>query len=472
MEDPSVLCYLFLSVLNAVSDEISFTIYLLFFVLLILSAFFSASETAFSSVNIIRLRNANEEGRKGARKALYIAENFDKTLSAVLIGNNIVNIGMASIATVVAIKLIGDAQGPLYATLISTIIILLFAEILPKSFAKENALIFCLKASWILLVILKIFYPIIFLVMKLKSLLSKIFAKDTGNNLPSVTEDELEVIIDTMKEEGVIEHEEREMIRSVLDLSETNVYDIMTPRVDMVGVYLDDDIEYIKDCFVKEKFSRMPVYKETKDNVVGILYQRDFYEALIAEKDYSKINIEKLMKKPLYVPKSMRVDNLMELLQRNKQHLAIVSDEYGGTSGLVTMEDCLEELVGEIYDEHDEEEFEIKKIDEFNYDINPSIPLEDLFEKLNLGKIPDTQYNSVGGWLYEMLEEIPTIGDKYIYTSLVKKDNNSIDNDEFIELILTFTVKEIQNRRMEKIHLEIKQVDLKDKKNNNGQKDL
>src|SRR5690554_5665776 len=178
---------------------------MLFFVLLIFSAFFSASETAFSSVNIIRLRNLNEEGKKGARKALYIAENFDKTLSAVLIGNNIVNIGMASIATVVAIKLIGDAQGPLYATLISTIIILVFAEILPKSFAKENALIFCLKASWILLVILKIFYPIIFLVMKLKSLLSKLFAKDTGNNLPSVTEDELEVIIDTMKEEGVIE---------------------------------------------------------------------------------------------------------------------------------------------------------------------------------------------------------------------------------------------------------------------------
>jgi len=224
----------------------------------------------------------------------------------------------------------------------------------------------------------------------------------------------------------------------------------------------------------KEKFSRMPVYKETKDNVVGVLYQRDFFEALLTIKDYSKIKIENLMRTPIYVPKSMHVDSLMELLQRNKQHLAIVSDEYGGTSGLVTMEDCLEELVGEIYDEHDEEEIEIRKIDDNNYDINPSISLEDLFEELELGKAPDTQYNSVGGWLYEKFEEIPSIGDKYVYTSLIKIDNDvtTIEDDEYYEMILSFTVKELHNRRMKKVHLELQKQDFikehKNKDNENG----
>ncbi|HEY8365414.1 MAG TPA: hemolysin family protein [Haloplasmataceae bacterium] len=470
MEDPSVLNFIF--ALSNVAKNPSSISYILFGILLVFSAFFSASETAFSSVNIIRLKNATDEGKKGAKRALYIAENYDKTLSAILIGNNIVNIGMASLATVIAISLVNDAQGPLVATLISTIIILLFGEILPKSFAKENALTICLKFSWILLLFMKIFSPFVFLVTKLKKGLGKVLEKDKENNLPSVTEDELEVIIDTMEEEGVLEQEEKEMIRSVLDLSDTNVYDIMTPRVDMVGVYLDDDIDYIKDCFMKEKFSRMPVYKETKDNVVGILYERDFYEAILTTEDHSKINIEDLMREPIYVPKSMHVNDLMELLQRNKQHMAIVSDEYGGTSGLVTMEDCLEELVGEIYDEHDEEEYDIKKIDDYNYDINPSIPLEDLFEELGLDNAPDTHYNSVGGWIYEMLEEIPSIGDQYVYKTLVKVDNDvkTIEDDKYYEYTLTFTVRELSNRRMKKIHLEIQKSELikdnhKDKEN-------
>ncbi len=442
-------------------------------ILLILSAFFSSSETAFSSVNIIRLKNANDEGRKGAKKALYVADHFDKTLSAILIGNNIVNIASASLVTVICISLINETSGPIIATLITTIVILLVGEILPKSYAKENALSFCLRFGWLLLIFIRIFYPFIFVVMKIKKGLSSIFEKNKDHSMPSVTEDELEVIIDTMEEEGVIEEEEREMIRSVLDLGDTDVYDIMTPRVDMVGVYNDDDIEFIKDCFLKEKYSRMPVYKESKDNIVGILYERDFFEALVTIKDDSKIKITEFMRKPIYVPKSMHVDDLMELLQRNKQHLAIVSDEYGGTSGLVTMEDCLEELVGEIYDEHDEEEFEIKELDDLNYDVNASISIDDLFEELELGKAPETHYNSVGGWLYEKFEEIPIIGDQYVYTSLLKIDHDvtTIEDDEYYELILTFTVRELQNRRMKTIHLNIKRTELGNNKNRNTEND-
>ncbi len=467
VEDPSVFNEILLT--NILAKDISAFSITLFVILLLLSAFFSASEMAFSSVNVIRLKNASDEGHRGAKKALFIAENFDKTISAILIGNNIVNIANTALVTVIATDLIEGVQGPIIATLVSTVVILLFGEIFPKSFAKENSFTFCIKTSWLLYLIMQLLFPLIFLVTKLKKLVAKLFEK-SKDNMPSVTEDELEVIIDTMKEEGVLEQEEQDMIRSVLDLSDTNVYDIMTPRVDMVGVYLDDDIEFIKDCFIKEKFSRMPVYKETKDNVVGILYERDFFEALITVKDESKIKIEELMRKPIFVPKSMHVDALMELLQHNKQHLAIVSDEYGGTSGLVTMEDCLEELVGEIYDEHDEVEFEIKKINEQNYDVNANISLEDLFERLNLGKAPDTQYNSVGGWLYEKLEEIPVVGDQYVYSSLVKIDRDvmTIEDDEYYELILTFTVKELHDRRMQTINLQISRKDVEKKDNNNN----
>lgn len=436
--------------------------YFLLLVLLVLSAFFSSNETAFSSVNILRLKNAVEEKKRGAKKALYVADHFDKTLSAILIGNNIVNIGMASLATLISMELLPNSIAPFIATLVMTIIILIFGEVLPKSYAKENALNFCLNFGWLLLIMIRIFYPFIFIIMKFKNALASVFDRDNKENEPSVTEDELGVIIDTMEEEGVIEQDERQMIRSVLDLSETNVYDIMTPRVDISGVYLDDEIDYIKDSFLKDKYSRVPVYKETKDNIIGILYERDFFEAMITITDKKSITIEKLMRKPIFVPKSMHVDDLMELLQRNKQHLAIVADEYGGTAGLVTMEDCLEELVGEIYDEHDEEEFEIRKHDEFNYDVNASIELDDLFEILELGKAPETHYNSVGGWLYEKLEEIPIVGDQFVYTALVKIDQDvtTIDDDEYYEYVLTFTVKELQNRRMKTVHLNIKKNEL------------
>jgi putative hemolysin len=441
--------------------------YLILFVLAIMSAFFSASETAFSTVNIIRLKNAKDEGRRGARVALYIADNFDKTLSAILIGNNIVNIAASSLATLVAIDALdgirdnlGQLYGPVVATAVTTIVILIFGEITPKSYAKENALELSLKVSYILLFFMRLFAPLVFVLVRINRMFGKLFKKQDAQ--PSVTEDELEVIIDTMEEEGVIHEDEREMMRNVLELSETNVYDIMTPRVDMVGIYLDDDLDYIMDLFFNEKYSRIPVYNDSKDNIIGILYERDFFSALIKADDRKSVLIEKIMKEPLFVPKSMHVDALMALLQRNKQHLAIVSDEYGGTSGLVTMEDCLEELVGEIYDEHDEEEFDIKKIDDDNYEISASIELDDLFEDLELGREPETQYNNVGGWLYQQLEEIPKVGDEYVYHSMVKIENDvtTIDDDEYIELKLTFTVKELSDRRMKTIHLNIERREL------------
>lgn len=431
--------------------------YLVVFILVLLSAFFSASETAFSTVNLIRLKNAKEEGRKGAKTALYIADHFENTLSTVLIGNNIVNIATSSLATIIFIDILNDRTGPLVATIVTTIIVLLFGEILPKTYAKAHSFEFALRFGVILWVFYRLFYPLSFILTRFTRFMHRVLRSDEDVSMPSVTEDELEVIINTMEEEGVLEEEERVMMRNVLDLGTTSVYDIMTPRVDMVGIYLDDDIEYIKEVFFKEKFSRIPVYKETKDNVVGILYERDFFSALLRAKDPNDVKIEKIMRKPLFVTKSMHVDDLMATLQRNKQHMAIVSDEYGGTAGLVTMEDCLEELVGEIYDEHDEEELLIRKIDENHYEVNASIGLEDLFEELHLGQSPETQYHNLGGWLYQQLEEIPEIGDEYVYRSRVKVENGAsvYDDDEYVELTLTFTVKELQERRMKTILLTI-----------------
>lgn len=432
--------------------------YLVIFILLCFSAFFSASETVFSTVNLIRLRNAKEEGRKGAKTALYIAENYDRTISTILVGNNIVNLAMSSLATLIALDIFKNASyAPVVATIVITITILFFGEIFPKTYAKAHAFELSLKFAVLLQTIYRIISPVVFIVVRINGLFTRIFSNDEEGTTPSVTEDELEVIINTMEEEGVIEEDEREMMRNVLDLSETSVYDIMTPRVDMVGVYLDDDLEYVKEVFFKEKFSRIPVYKETKDNVVGILYERDFFSELIQANDPNDVKVEKIMRKPIFVTKSMHVDALMTLLQRNKQHLAIVSDEYGGTAGLVTMEDCLEELVGEIYDEHDEEEVDIKPIDERTYEINASIHLEDLFEELKLGNLPETQYNNLGGWLYQQLEEIPKVGDEYVYISQVKVDTDgpTMDDDQYIELTLTFTVKELQERRMKTILLTI-----------------
>ena len=435
--------------------------YLVVFILICLSAFFSASETAFSTVNLIRLKNAKEEGRKGAKTALYLATHYENTLSTILIGNNIVNLATSALATVIAIDVMHNhTSAPVVATVLTTIVILLFGEILPKTYAKAYSFELCLKIGLILRFFYRIFTPISFVLTRLTRFFHKILGGQEEETTPSVTEDELEVIINTMEEEGVLEEEEREMMRNVLDLGNTSVYDIMTPRVDMVGVYLDDDIEYIKEVFFKEKYSRIPVYKETKDNVVGILYERDFFSALLQANDPNEVKIEKVMRKPLFVTKSMHADALMTTLQRNKQHLAIVSDEYGGTAGLVTMEDCLEELVGEIYDEHDEEELTIKKIDDHTYEINASIDLEDLFEELKLGPLPETQYNNLGGWLYQQLEEIPKVGDEYIHTSQVRIDNGaSLDDDEYIELTLTFTVKELQERRMKTILLSIVRED-------------
>ena len=408
--------------------------YLILVGMIILSAFFSASETAFSSVNLIRLRQYADEGRKGAKKALSVAERFDEVLLAILIGNNVVNLASASIATIVATDLLG-ASGAAVATAVMTVLIIIFGEILPKSYAKENAESFALMIGstyYTLIIVLK---PIIKVFMILKQLVAKLYKKQEDE--PSVTEDELNVIIDTMEEEGVLQQDEVEMLQSVLDLSETFVKDIMTPRVDVTAVNIHDSNEDIKNVFMEEKYSRIPVYSESRDNIIGILYQRDFFADIIEKGSVEKVKIEEVMRDPMFVSYTMRVSDLLTRLQLEKQHLAIVADEYGGTAGLVTMEDVLEEVVGEIYDEHDEEEQLVVKKSDVLFEAKADIDLDVLLDIMDIDiDTPEDAY-SLGSWMYSKIEDIPDIGDMYQYHHLV------------------FTIIEVEDRRIKKVKIEI-----------------
>ena len=392
--------------------------YVILVIMIILSAFFSASETAFSSVNLIRLRQ------------------FDEVLLAILIGNNIVNLASASLATIVATEVLNlGASGAPIATAVMTVLIIIFGEILPKSYAKENSESLALSIGTIYYYMIKVMKPLIFIFMVLKDFVAKLYSKKEDE--PSVTEDELNVIIDTMEEEGVLQQDEVEMLQSVLDLSETFVKDIMTPRVDVVAVDVHDSTENVKNVFFEEKYSRIPVYDESRDNIVGILYERDLFSAIIENGSTDDLLIADVMRDPMYVSYTMRVSDLLTRLQLEKQHLAIVADEYGGTAGLVTMEDVLEEVVGEIYDEHDEEEQLVVKKSDTLYEVKAEIELDELFDIMDIDlDIPEDAY-SLGSWMYSKIEDIPEIGDMYQYHNLI------------------FTIIEVEDRRIIRVKIEV-----------------
>jgi len=432
--------------------NISFTLVALMIILVIISAFFSMSETVFSSVSPIRLKTMIEDGINGSKKALWITEHFDKTITTILVGNNLANIALTTVSVAFFAQLFINNPNlvEVMNIIVITIIVLIFGEIIPKSFAKNNADRMALFLSGILYWLIYVLTPVTWVFLKIKGVL----VKENKPDQISVTGDELETIIDTMEEEGSIDEDEAEMLQSVLDLSEKKVYDIMTPRVDMIGIEVNDDLEEIKDVFFVNQFSRIPIYEETRDNVIGVLHERDLFTKLIKGQ---KVEIKELMKEPMFVSKSMRVDTLIEVLQRENSHMAIVSGEYGGTSGIVTMEDALEELVGEIYDEHDVVDAEfIQQIKDNKYGINAEIELEDLFEELEIGNPPLSQYNDLQGWLYDMFEDIPEIDEGYTHIQEIL--NYQHDDDEPRILSLRFVVKDIRERRISYVHLTIDEI--------------
>mgnify|MGYP002517669914 FL=1 len=420
-------------------------------VLIMFSAFFSASETAFTKANMLRLRSYADEKKKGARRAIYICEHSDKALSTILVGNNLVNIASTTICAYLFSKfIVNPTLSNLMNTVIMTIIILTFGEILPKSISKADPDKIAMKFSGILYFLMKVLTPISFVFGGLQKLVSR----KNKNDAPTVTEDELESIIDTMNEEGVIDNDEADILQGAIDIKTKTVGDIMTPRVDIVAISIDDSLETVKDLFIEHQFSRMPVYENDKDNIVGILNQKDF---MIKYLKNEKIIISDIMTEPSFVTETMKVDDVIRLMQKEKKHLAIVLDEYGGTSGIVSMEDAIEEVVGEIYDEHDDEEPTkplITKVGENKYILDPEMSVEDLYDYLEIEHLPEENYSSVGTMLYELSEKLPTVGEKFTVKAI---DDVLNEHNDYVQIVttLTFTITKMDERRIDELLLEV-----------------
>ena len=377
--------------------------FIILFICVILSAFFSCVETAFSSVNTVRLRNSAENGNKRAKTAIYVIDKYDKAITAVLIGNNIVNLGGSSLATVLCIDIFGDI-GAAVATGATTLIILTFGEIIPKCFAKQKADSIALATAGVLKTLIFALYPLIMLFSAIKTAALKLVKTDVPE--PSVTEDELRFIVESIEEEGVLEKQESEMVQSALAFDEKNASFVMTPRVDMTAIDINGDPQTIEKIVINERYSRIPVYSDNLDHIVGILHSRDYLEKLAAHQD---IALASLIQPAFFVYKSQKLSALLAEFKKNKLHIAVVTDEFGGTLGIVTMEDLLEEIVGEIWDEDEEIENNILKIAQDEYLISPDIPFANLLKLFGIER-HGFENQSVGKFMIEHLDEIPQKG--------------------------------------------------------------
>ncbi len=399
------------------SDSIG--IILAMIVLIAMSAYFSATETAFSSLNRIRMKNASENGDKRASLVLSLSEQFDKLLSTILVGNNIVNIGLSSIATVFFIDLFGNVYGPTLATVVITVVVLIFGEISPKSLAKESPEKFASFSAPIMNVLMWILTPINFLFSLWKRLLTKLIRTD---GTPSITEEELLTIVEEAEQDGGIDESESELIRSAIEFNDLQAVDIFTPRVDVEAVEVDDDKQTIADTFTQTGYSRLPVYDDTIDNIVGIIHLKDFYTQIYT----TDAPLSSIIKPAVHISRSMKIYDLLRLLQREKAHMAVIADEYGGTVGIVTMEDILEELVGEIWDEHDEVIEEMEKLEDGSYRIVCSAAIDDLAELFDIETDPESDITTVSGWVMESLGRIPKEGDTFstdgLFVTVTKTD--------------------------------------------------
>jgi len=425
-------------------------------VLLIMSAFFSASETAFSSVSVLRLKTYAEEKKNGAIKGLYIVEHFDKALVTILIGNNLVNIASTTIcAYMLSLTVLNPTLANILNTVVMTIIILIFGEILPKCKTKYDPEKNALKYANILYFLMKVLTPVSILFLKLQAFLTK---KDKISKEPTITENELESIIDTMEEEGVIDSEDAELFQGVLDLSEKTAHDVMTPRVDIEGVRLDSTIEDIKNIFIETQYSRIPVYNEDIDHIVGILSQKDFFTALITTKN---AEVSELMVKPLLLNEYMKINDIIRKMQQEKKHMAVIVDEFGGTAGIITLEDAIEQMVGKIYDEHDEVEVKesIADLGDDKYIIDADVSLGELFEKLEIEHLPQgSEHSSVGAFLFELAESVPYEGQTLTYNAVDEVvDENANYVTKIIEM--NFKITSVEDNRIREISLETKHIE-------------
>lgn len=408
--------------------------YIFIVILLAFSAFFSGSEIAYSSANIIRLRHIAENGGgKRDKAALDIAQDYDSALTTILIGNNLVNIASSSVATVIALDLLGES-GAWVATLVMTVLIITFGEITPKIIAAEACYsvvpLVALPLRFLMIVLSPVGKVIMFIVKQVERLWA-----DKVQEVPTVTEDEFETIIETVEDEGILDEDRCDLLQSALDFDDVLAYEIITPRVDMTAIDIDDPMDEIMEQIMYSPFSRIPVYEDTIDNIIGILHLNRVFKRL-ADKD--DIDLRDMLMPVTFVHKTTPLNNVLSTMKRKKCHMVIVTDEYGGTMGCLTMEDVLEQLVGDIWDESDEIEEELIQLKDDLYDADGDMRIEDLFAELDIDDRDfDDDNATLGGWTTEMIGGYPKKGDSFTYKNL------------------TITVKKRKNLRVERLLVKV-----------------
>lgn len=414
---PSNFCNLFLNANTINTDNVWMIVVMA--LLLFCSAFFSSVETTFTSFNRVRIKSLAQNGDKRAKLVVKLDEKYDKLLISVLVGNNIVNIALSTIATMFFVDLIAGTDmskegiAATISTIIITVLVLVFGEITPKVAAKETADKSALRLAGIVNGLMIALTPISIIFSAWSKLMNKIFR---SKEQASFTEDELITIVDEAQEDGSIESDEGDLIRSAIEFNDVCAGDILTPRVEVCAISKEESVANIAKIFIENAYSRLPVYGEDMDDIVGILHEKDFF---IAYHNNNK-TITKHLQKPVYVSEHIKIPDLLQVLKTKKCHMAIVVDEYGGTMGIVTMEDIIEELIGDVFDEHDEEETsDFKQIDETTYLVKCSAELDDFFEKFGI-EAPDDEDlpQTVNGFVLKELESIPQKGDMFQHRNL------------------------------------------------------
>ena len=382
------------------------TLWVALVILVGFSAFFSASETAFSSLNQIRLKSRAEDGDSSAARVLAMAEQYDKLLSTILIGNNIVNIAAASIGTILFTQMLGAERGATMSTIVLTIIVLIFGEVTPKSLAKEMPERVATAVSPFLVLLMALMTPLTWLFTQWKKLLGRFVHSGEAD---TITEGELMTMVSEAENDGELTDRESELIRSAIEFDDVEVEEILTPRVDVVAVEDDIPLEELAQTFAESGYSRLPVYHGTIDNIIGVVHEKDFYIARLKK----ATRIDDLVVPTLYTTGSTQISQLLRTLREQHHHLAVVVDEYGGTEGIITLEDILEELVGEIWDEHDEVTEDFRKQSDGSWLVSGSASVDDLYEELDLPEEEDIDSNTVNGLVQEKTCHLPKVGDRF-----------------------------------------------------------
>lgn len=403
-----------------------------------MSAFFSGAEMAYSSANRIRLENLGENGNRRARLACKICDSYDDMLSTILIGNNLVNIAVSSITSVIAILLVGDGDTTLATTIgtvIITALIIIFGETMPKIVAKKNANSTAMNYSYVVRALMFLLKPIVFVVVSFEHLLTKPLKGEKPADEQESAVCELQSIIETVEDEGVIDGERSELLQAALEFSEVSASEVMTSRVDMIAIDIDDDWEEIIQTIDSSPYSRLPVYEDSIDNIIGVLYLNHFFKAMPG---CERVDIRPLLIKPCFVYKTVKLPAVLAEMRKNRTHLVIVTDEYGGSMGVVTMEDVLEELVGDIWDETDEIEPEVIEHAENLFELDGDMNISDFLEMIDRSEDGfDTDSATVGGWTIENFGRFPEQGDSFTFEGM------------------TVTVLEINGQRVERVLLSI-----------------